>query len=46
LKAEGDFALIADEFTTMQLTGTAETNADADADSPTLTIRTHANART
>ncbi len=45
LKAEGDFGLIADEFTVMQLTGTAETNEEADADSPTLTIRTHANAR-
>ena len=39
LKAEGDFSLIGDEFTTMQLTGVAERNETADADSPTLTIR-------
>jgi hypothetical protein len=44
LKAEGDFSLIGDEFTTMQLTGVAERNEKADADSPTLTIITHANA--
>lgn len=44
LKAEGDFSLIGDEFTTMQLTGVAERNELADADSPTLTIITHANA--
>ncbi|MCP4897880.1 MAG: hypothetical protein GY906_12985 [bacterium] len=45
LQAEGDFGLISDEFTQMQMTGTAETNTDADPDSPTLTIRTHENAR-
>lgn len=39
LKAEGDFSLIGDEFTTMQLTGVAERNETADADSPTLTVR-------
>lgn len=39
LKATGDFALIGDEFTTMQLEGVAERNETADADSPTLTIR-------
>lgn len=39
LKPTGDFALISDDFTKMQLTGVAETNTDADADSPTLTIR-------
>jgi hypothetical protein len=39
LKAEGDFAQISDEFSQMQLTGTAERNTTADADSPTLTIR-------
>lgn len=39
LKAEGDFSLIGDEFTTMQLSGVAERNETADADSPTLTIR-------
>lgn len=44
LKAEGDFALIGDEFTTMGFTAVAESNTTADADSPTLTIRTHANA--
>lgn len=40
LSAEGDFSLIGDEFTTMQLTGAAEANPTADADSSTLTIRT------
>lgn len=40
LKAEGDFALIGDEFSTMSFTAVAESNEDADADSPTLTIRT------
>ena len=44
LKADGDFALIGDEFTTMGFTAVAESNETADADSPTLTIRTHANA--
>lgn len=39
LKATGDFALIGDEFTTMQLEGVAERNEIADANSPTLTIR-------
>lgn len=41
LKAEGDFGLISDDITTMGFTGVAEQNASADADSPTLTIRTH-----
>lgn len=40
LKAEGDFALIGDEFSTMSFTAVAESNSTADADSPTLTIRT------
>ncbi len=40
LKAEGDFSLIGDEFTQMQFTAVAERNVLADADSPTLTIRT------
>jgi len=40
LKADGDFSLIGDEFTTASLTGTAEANTDADADSPYVTIRT------
>jgi len=44
MSAEGDFGLISDEFTTMQLTGVAEKNVTVDADSPTLTIRTHADA--
>lgn len=45
LKAEGDFGLISDEFTTMSLTGVAERNeTGGDANSPTLTVRTHANA--
>lgn len=39
LKADGDFALIGDEFSTMNFTGIAESNTQADADSPTLTIR-------
>lgn len=44
LKAEGDFSVIGDEFTTMGFTAVAESNPTADADSPTLTVRTHANA--
>ncbi len=45
LKAEGDFGLISDEFTTMGLTGVAERNETAGgSNSPTLTVRTHANA--
>lgn len=46
LKADGDFSLIGDEFTTMQLTGVAERNTlfTALGASKTLTIRTHANA--
>lgn len=40
LKAEGDFALISDEFTALALTGVAERNeAAGGASSPTLTIR-------
>lgn len=40
LKAEGDFALISDEYTTMSLTGVAERNVTAGGTvSPTLTIR-------
>lgn len=42
LKAEGDFGLIGDEFSTMQFTATAEKNEAADDESPTLTIRTFA----
>lgn len=45
LKPEGDFSLIGDEFTVMGLQGVAEKNEAAGGiDSPTLTIRTHANA--
>lgn len=40
LKAEGDFSLIGDEFTQMQFTAVAETQAIGSPDSPTLTIRT------
>ena len=39
LKADGDLALIADEFTVLGFTATAERNISADPDSPTLTIR-------
>lgn len=39
LKAEGDFGLISDEWTTMQFTGKAEKNTQASSTSPTLTIR-------
>lgn len=44
LKADGDFALIGDEFTVMGFTAIAETNETASPDSPTLTIRTVAAA--
>ena len=44
LKATGDTPLIGDEFSVMQLTGTAEKNITADPDSGTLTVRTHTNA--
>lgn len=40
LKAEGDFALIGDEFTTMGFTAVAESQPLADPDSPVVTIRT------
>lgn len=40
LKADGDFALIGDEFTTMGFTAVAEAQPLADPDSPTVTIRT------
>jgi len=39
LKAEGDLALIGDEWTTMPFTAVAEANEAADSDSPYLTIR-------
>jgi len=39
LRAEGDFALIGDEFATLSLTGEAGENATAYPDSPTVTIR-------
>lgn len=44
LSAEGDVPLIGDEWTTLTVSGTAEQNATADPNSPTLTITTHANA--
>ena len=44
LESEGDLPLIGDEFTVIGQNGVAERNETADADSPTLTIRTHANA--
>lgn len=44
LKPDGEFPLVGDEWTTVGFTGTAETNTTRDPDSPTLTIRTHANA--
>lgn len=44
LTAEGDFSLIGDDWTTMQLSGAAESNENADPDSPYCTITTHENA--
>lgn len=44
LSAEGDVPLIGDEWTTLTVSGTAEQNAIADPDSPTLTVTTHENA--
>lgn len=44
LKAEGDFSLIGDEFTTMQFTAVAEKNETYSPDSPTVTVSTHDNA--
>jgi hypothetical protein len=42
ISAEGDFALIGDEITQMQVTGTAERNTDwVDSDSQTMTITKH-----
>jgi hypothetical protein len=38
LKAEGEFSLISDDWTTMQFTGVAEANETADSTSKTLTI--------
>lgn len=40
LKATGDFSLIGDDWTVMQLEGAAEKNTQGYANSPTLTIRT------
>lgn len=40
LSPEGDFALIGDEFSTMQFNGSAEAREVVDPDSPTLRIRT------
>lgn len=44
LKADGEFALIGEEFATMAFTAAIESNELADADSPYIRIRTHANA--
>lgn len=38
LRPSGDFSMISDEFSSLTLEGLAETNATADADSPTLTV--------
>jgi len=43
LTAEGDLSLIGDEWTTLPLSGAAEANSAADADSPTMTITTNPN---
>lgn len=40
LKADGDFALIGDEFSQMNFTAAAESNTTGYSDSPVLTIRT------
>ncbi len=44
LSAEGDFGLISDEFTVMQLTGVAQQESLATGTARTLTITTHDNA--
>lgn len=44
VRAEGDFGLISDEYSVMNFSGTAEKNTLASPNSPTLTIRTHADA--
>lgn len=44
LSAEGDFALIGDDWTVMQLTGVAQQESIATGSPRTLTIMTHANA--
>lgn len=44
LSAEGDFGLISDEFTVMQLTGVAQQESLATGTARTLTITTHAGA--
>lgn len=46
LKSNGDFSLISDTFTNMQLNGVAESNVKADSDSPTLTIRAVSGTKT
>jgi hypothetical protein len=38
LKPEGDMSLIGDEFSTMGFTGTSESNAVPDANSPFITV--------
>jgi hypothetical protein len=44
VKAEGDLALIGEEWMTMGFTGTAERNATADPTSPFITIKSHVNS--
>ena len=39
MSADGDFALIGDEFATLNLSGAAETNEAVSPNSPTLTVR-------
>lgn len=44
LIANGDMSAIGDELAQMPFSGSAEKNTTADSDSPTVTIRTHANS--
>ncbi|MCZ2418674.1 MAG: hypothetical protein LC123_02365 [Burkholderiales bacterium] len=44
LKADGEMALIGDEFATMPFTGGIERNELADPDAPYFRVRTHANS--
>ena len=44
LKGDGDYNFISDEFSTIPLTGVAETSELADPDSPICTVRTYEDA--
>jgi len=44
LSPEGDFALVGDDWTSMQLTGVAQSESIATGSARTMTITTHANA--